>query len=415
VRTVLLRRDLALVWLGGLISLTGDRALLIALPVFVYQQTGSTLATAAMFTANYLPSVLLGTIAGVFVDRWSRKQIMVVTNLMQGVVMLLLLLVRSGEWLWLVYLVIFVETCIAMFFQPAEGALLPSLIGEEQLVQANALVGLNNNIARLAGPALGGLLIGIFGLQSVALFDSASFLIAGGMIALISATAPPASDNQPGEVASAWMRMWREWRDGLRLVVRSRAIAVLFLVVNLTSFGGAMIDPLYTPFMLDVVHADAVALGWLSTATAIGGIFGGLLLGRFGLRARPIYLVGVGTIVAGICLLVMYHLTVLSGVLVFGFLLGIPLVGSNAGLETFAQTNTPDRYRGRVFGAIGTTNALVGLASLAISGIFGEIVGIVPMLTVAAGITICAGIVALVAIPWAEASRGGTKEASTVA
>src|SRR5205823_11629872 len=133
--------NFALLWCAGLISFIGDRAMLTALPFYVYQQTSSTLATAALFTAAYLPMVLLGSVAGVFVDRWDRKRIMVLTNLTQTVVMLLLLLVRSSTWLWLVLLVAFVEMSVAMFFQPAGTALLPRLGGEDQLAPAHALAG----------------------------------------------------------------------------------------------------------------------------------------------------------------------------------------------------------------------------------------------------------------------------------
>ena len=71
--TVLRHRNFALLWVGGLISVIGDRALMTALPFYVYQQTGSTLASAAMYAAFYLPSVLLGSVGGVFADRWDRK------------------------------------------------------------------------------------------------------------------------------------------------------------------------------------------------------------------------------------------------------------------------------------------------------------------------------------------------------
>jgi hypothetical protein len=131
-----------------------------------------------------------------------------------------------------------------------------------------------------------------------------------------------------------------------------------------------------------------------------------LLLAQFGAGPRPAVLVFVGNTVAGLCLLVLYHQTTLPPALVYGFLLGMPLVGTNVGLDTYAQTSTPDRYRGRVWGALGTTNALVGLFSLTVSGALGQVIGIVPMLTVAASITIFAGILAVVAIPWAERVSG---------
>jgi len=210
------RRNFALVWCAGLISLLGDRALLTALPYYVYQHTGSTLATATMFTAYYLPMVLLGSVAGVFVDRWDRKRIMVVTNLIQTYVMLLLLLVRSAAWLWLVYVVSFIEIAVATFFQPAESALLPHLADEERLVSANALTSLNNNIARLAGPPIGGVLIGFFGLNSVALFDSASFLIEPvNQTSRLQLSRPPQDSRRlyPGGLTAS--PTWQEAAPGL--------------------------------------------------------------------------------------------------------------------------------------------------------------------------------------------------------
>ncbi|MEZ4618018.1 MAG: MFS transporter [Caldilineaceae bacterium] len=80
--TLLRQRNFALLWWGGLVSLTGNRVLSIALPFYIYQQTGSTLATATMVLATSLPSMLFSSIAGVFVDRWERKRLMVVTNLL---------------------------------------------------------------------------------------------------------------------------------------------------------------------------------------------------------------------------------------------------------------------------------------------------------------------------------------------
>jgi len=79
---VLRRRDFGLLWLGGLISVAGDWVLYAALPYFVYARTGSTVATAGMIVAELAPGVVLGSIAGVFVDRWNRKRVLVVANVL---------------------------------------------------------------------------------------------------------------------------------------------------------------------------------------------------------------------------------------------------------------------------------------------------------------------------------------------
>lgn len=97
--------------------------------------------------------------AGVFVDRWDRKRTMVVANLLQVLVMLPLLLVCPGEPLWLVYVVAFVMAAVWQFVSPAENALLPGLVGPDRLMVANSLNAFNDNLARIAGPALGGLII----------------------------------------------------------------------------------------------------------------------------------------------------------------------------------------------------------------------------------------------------------------
>src|SRR5215218_756699 len=121
--TLLRQRNFALLWFGGLISIMGDSVLNVALPFFVYQVSGSTLATAVMVAAELLPRLLFGSIAGVFVDRWDRKKVMVITSIAQGVIIMPLLLIRSTESIWIVYVVSFFQITLAMFFGPAENAL----------------------------------------------------------------------------------------------------------------------------------------------------------------------------------------------------------------------------------------------------------------------------------------------------
>jgi MFS family permease len=398
------QRNFALLWFGGLISLIGDRAMLTALPFYVYQQTGSTLHSAGLFTAYYLPQVLFSSVAGVFVDRWDRRRIMIVTNLLQACVMLLLLFVRSGEWLWLVYLVAFIESSASVFFGPAEGAIVPNLVAEEHLVAANSLGGLNNTIARLAGPPIGGILLGTVGLGGVVLVDSVSFLLAAALIALISGRfRPAAAQAQPvdvaGNVVSSWGRLWQEWREGLRLVRHDRLLRALFVVSIVTSFGGSMIDPLYAPFVATVLDGGPSALGWLSTTGAVGGLLAGLVVGQWGGKVQPWRLTAVGTTTTGLVMLLMYNQTSLPVVMVLNFVMFVPVVALGVGSQTMFQSGIADNFRGRVFGALGTSIAIVGLASLWLSGIFGELLGIVPMLTIAAAVTVFAGVLAFVLLP----------------
>ena len=401
------RRDFALLWLGGLISLTGDWVLYAALPFYVYDRTGSTVATAGMIVAALAPDILLGSVAGVFVDRWDRKRVMVVSNLLQAVVVLGLLLVRSDEWLWVVYAAALAQSAIGAFFGPAEAALLPSLVGEERLVQANSLNSLNNRLARLVGFPLGGTLLAWSGLGGVILLDSASFLIAAAMISLIAARPRAVRGDATTQLArSAWARVWEEWVEGLRIVRGVRAVAILFVVLGVMTFGGTMLDPLYAPFVRDVLGGSARTFGWLLTAHALSGIVGGLLVGRFASVLSPRSLMGWGSITAGLLLLLEYNLATLPVAVTVALLVGVTSVASSVGSQTLLQTSTPDEYRGRIFGALGTTGALMSLLGAALGGVLAEVFGLVPMLNVAASLTALAGVVVLLLLP-SGATHGG--------
>src|SRR6266700_401381 len=136
---VLRQRNFSLLWFAGLISMTGDWLLFIALPMYIYQMTHSILATSTMFMVEVIPPIVLGSVAGVFADRWNRKYTMIITNILLALALLPLLLVKSPQMIWIAYASAFVSTTISQFFMPAEGALLPTLVDKEHLATANSL------------------------------------------------------------------------------------------------------------------------------------------------------------------------------------------------------------------------------------------------------------------------------------
>src|SRR5256885_8508350 len=223
--SLLRQRDFALVWTASLISATGDWVLLIGLPIYVFQLTGSTLATRAMFVAELVPQIAFGSVAGVFVDRWDRKRTMVVANLILTVAILPLVFVKSADDVWIVYLVAFTESLVARFLRPAEGAMLPRLVDKSDLVPANALGSFASNTSRLVGPTLGGIIAGIYGLTAVAGVDSMTFAIAAGLVALVRTSGAPGRSQPQDAAAVAAGRVrafWREWLGRPFAVARPR-------------------------------------------------------------------------------------------------------------------------------------------------------------------------------------------------
>jgi MFS family permease len=401
--STLRQRNFGLLWTAGLISITGNWILYIGLPIYVYRLTESTLATSLMFIAGIIPRLLFGSIAGVFVDRWDRKRTMVIANLLMGLGLLPLLLVHSIEHVWIVYLVEFFQATVAQFFEPAENALLPTLVDEDRLVSANALNSLNNNLGRLIGPALGGFAAGLFSLAGVVVLDGISFLVAALLIAALRIqpkTIPSVPVvKAPRPTSRLLTRVWDEWLDGLRIIRREPRLRLLFLIATIPMIGEGIFGTLMIVFVSQVLNGGEVELGYIMSAQAIGGIIGSFLIGH--VKNVPLYrLMGICAIFFGLIDLAIFNYPAyIPGILlaiILMVLVGIPGVGYGTGLTTMFQNAMPDEYRGRVFGAFMTTAAVLSLFGTILAGYLGERIHMVTILNVQGLGYVVAGVLALI-------------------
>ncbi len=349
--------------------------------------------------AYIAPGIVFGSVAGVFVDRWDRRRTMIGVSLAQAGVIPLLILVHSPEWLWLVYVVAFIEAGLGQFFSPAENALLPTLVGEEHLVAANSLNAMNDNLARMIGPALGGVLLGVLGLSSVIWADALSYLAVGLLVALVRVPArparpqpDPAAEESADKVVSQWRQVWREWLAGLRLVRHNQLLLAIFAVFGIAFFGDAILSALLVVFVQDGMGLGPVEFGWIMTARGVGGLLGGLLIAQFGSRFTPVQLIGGGLALSGLLIGVMVNvplLTVVIGLMVVGgpFFMAWIISG-----QTMLQTATADEFRGRVFGAFGTTSTLLMFVGSGLAGLLADYLGVKPLLNAAGIIYVVAGV-----------------------
>lgn len=441
---VLRQRNFSLVWFGGLISMAGDWMLAIALPVYVYTLTRSALQTSLMLMAAFIPRLLLGSVAGVFADRWNRKRTMIAMNVLLAFGLVPLFLVHTTGDIWIVYVVQFVEAALAQFFAPAESALLPSLVRQEQLVAANALNGLNQNLSRLIGPAVAGVVVGLAGLPGVVLCDAASFAASAGLIALITVdgrpqpapapTSAPASASEHEEPAAAprpgrLRGFARDWAEGARLIAASRVLSTLFIMGAGTGIGEGIFGVLLVVFVSTVLRGGALQYGWLMSGQAVGGILGGLVIGAIGPRVRPGRLLGWSLFCFGLLDLLIVNapallplvapgvaaVSLLPGVtpafvvvLALFVLVGIPASGGGAGTDTLVQTAVPNHLLGRVFGFYMVLLSLFMLGGMTLAGTLGDALGAVSLLNVQGSVYALAGLFALARLrgKWAGARPG---------
>jgi predicted MFS family arabinose efflux permease len=373
----------------------GNWMLLVAIPFHIYAVTNSALATSAWLMAYILPGVLFGSVAGVFVDRWDRRKTMIAINLLQMLTIPLLLLIQSPEWIWIVYVVGFLESTLGQFFTPAENALLPTLVGEENLVSANSLNALNDNLARILGSAVGGLLLGVWGLSSVVIADALSYLFSALLIALIAA--PPAAravSEAAGSARASFATFWREWLAGLRLIVQDNVLTRIFAIIGVALFADAILSAVLVVFIQDDAGLNAAQFGWLLTARGIGGLAGGLLLSQFGQKLSQRRLASFGLLATGLLLLVVVFFPVLQVALVAITFAGISAIAWMIAFQTMLQQNTSDAYRGRIFGAYGTSASLLMIIGSALAGASAGWLGASTLIIAAALITIFAGFMA---------------------
>jgi MFS family permease len=392
---VLRQRNFTLLWAGGLISMLGDWLLFIALPFYIYGLTGSALATGAMFITETLPIVLFGSLGGVFADRWDRKKTMIVTDVLRAALLLLLLTVSSREWLWAIYLVVFVQSSLGQFFNPAKGALIPQLVDEQLLMPANSLNSLGVELTRLVGAPLGGALMAYAGLASVVIADSASFLLSALLIGLIAAP-PSAQQATPSTGARAVLAsVGRDLGQGLGLVRGTRWLAGLFLAMAVIMFGQGITNALLVPFIDQVLHGDAQVFGWVVTAQGIGGLVGGLLAGTIGQLFAPARIMAVSAVVMGVFVLLIVNIPVLPIVLGLLAVIGLPVVAFMVSEATMLQSGVADQYRGRVMGTYGMAQALMLLCGMGLASALGDALGVVPLLDLVSGLYVLAGLLVL--------------------
>lgn len=386
---ILRQPNFARLWLGGLISMIGDWVLIVGLPLEIYRRTGSTLATGGMVLAFLVPTILLGSIGGVFVDRWDRRRLMVVIDLILAVTILPLLAIDALG-LWVAYAVLLLASTLDQLFGPAENALLPNLLENEDddLVTANALNGLNNHLARLIGPVIGGLVVAWGGLTAVALIDALSFVVAAALIASIRTSRGRAErhDSLEHEALTAWRRLVAEWRDGLRVTLHQPILRALLAFFLITRIGEGLTATLFVPWTIDALHSDSTGYGLLLATQAIGGFAGAFVIARLGPRIDPLRLVIASAILFGMIDLGLFTYPAwfphIGPALVVMVIVGVPGAGMMAAWTTLEQKMTSDSHRGRVIGALGAVGALGSLIGAIAAGFLGEVVPVVALLIV---------------------------------
>jgi len=390
-------RDFRLVLGGGLVNNIGDWLLTVALPIFVFTESGSGRNAAAVFLVELIVGVFLGPYGGSLADRWDLRRTIIATNLLQAATLLPLLAVTRDR-LWPAFVVAGAQALLQQVNDPASFALVPRMVTEAQLVQANAANSTASSIARLVGAPLGGIAIGLGGLTTVVSVDAVTFVavaIATAFVrtptASLSGNSTAGEDDQRATVAAGWKE------------IHGRPELTGYLVVqSLARLAFAMFPVLFIKFVVAELHGGGAEMGIIRGCAAFGGLAASALVLRFTKRIRPESLMMWGflsfAVVAALFINAPYVTRAIWVYLVLFALSGLPNATSQIGTSATAQHLCPPQVLGRLSGIASASGAIGAAIGTIAAGLLVDHVSIIPLFNVQALCYLLCGIATYVLI-----------------
>ena len=357
-----------LLWAGQFVSQMGDRLAMVAFPWFVYQSTGSALGTGAVFALYTLPYVLFGAFAGVVIDRFNKRAVMIAADVARGALVLIVPYVATRS-LPAVYVLSFLVASASVFFDPCKLAILPDLVSRDRLMRANSLLSTGENLTEIVGYSLAGFILAYVSIATAFRIDAVTFAVSAAALMLMRYQAPVRAAAE--RTARAF---WRELREGLSFLGHHRALLANTIMVVAFVAGLGASYPLTFLLAVDVLDAGTKAFGVFEAVIGVGFLVGSLALATLATRVPKGLAMAIGWTAMGVSLVLV---AATSGVwqacipfAVFGLANAVALIA----LDTWLQDVVPEGLRGRVFGARFTltqgTYALSVLVGGALAGIF---------------------------------------------
>jgi MFS family permease len=347
-------RDFLNLWGAATVSQIGSQVTLLALPlVAVLVLDASTFQVALLTAFDFLPFLLFGLPAGVWIDRLARRPVMIATDIGRALALFTIPVAYAADSLTLVqlYVVGFLVGVMTVFFELAASSYLPSLVGRERLIDANSKLEVSRSGVFIAGPGLAGTLVGALTAPVAIVVDAISFLASGVLVLGIR------SRERWIESAEPRRGLRRELVEGIRYVLGHRYLwPIAFCTATLNLFWNAAFA-IYFVFLARELDLQPAVIGLVLALGNVGWLAGALLAGRIAGR------LGVGWTLAGAAFLFGP-----SGALIalspesepLPFLIAAQAIGAFAGVlynitsVTLRQSVTPDRLQGRTVGAIRT-------------------------------------------------------------
>lgn len=380
----LLRRNQSFrrLWIGQVISELGNWFNFIAaLGLVRVVSNAAPEVTTLILIFRLVPFTLFSPLAGAFVDRWSRRKVMIVADILRVVVALGFLFVRRPQDLWIAYLCTALLALFGAFFEAAKNAAVPNITGERDLLAGNALMFSSRFLLMSLGAALGGWVSSKVGYQSAFIINALSFLLSAYSVWLVpeeeTRHKPSAADVGESPKRGLFSGYWNDMREGWSYIIRHAPVATILLVNIVWATGGGAINLISDRLGAFVfagengLSADA-AIGVLYFANGLG-LFVGMMIARrvgayFHMKNRTIGYIGWSLFIQGIFFALMGVMPSLFLASLMLFISRVLLGAEFAVQETLLMRLVPDNLRGRVSTTDRAGEMLIWSFSTAVAG-----------------------------------------------
>lgn len=387
-KTILKYQPFRTLWLAQFVSIFGDfLALFGVISLITFRLNGNAVQVTAVTIAYVLPLAVISPFAGVFVDHWNVKRVMVSSDLIRAALILLLVFVTDIAQICLIFAVM---STVSSFFTPAQSVTIRTIVPQEGLLAANTMMSQAFYLVRLLSPFAAGALIAWLHEKPCFYLDAASFIFSAGMIT--SLTIPQVRTHSEKTVAS----LTEDFLAGNKFIFTHAGLTFVFLSMGVAMFVLSSFSPLISIYIRDSLNAGPFIFGFISSMVGIGLIAGAQLLGRVHqkITRTNVVLSGLFALGIGAALLGGFHNIPMAAASTFmmGFAISFVLIPA----QTMSQQETPPALMGRVSSTFMSLIALAQVLGLLLSGYLAERLGIRPLfLTSAAFVAIiaCAGYV----------------------
>jgi CRP-like cAMP-binding protein/predicted MFS family arabinose efflux permease len=385
--SVFRNRNFTWLWSGQLVSTIGDSLMSLAASIFIFRETGSALSVGLMLVATAAPSMLVGLIAGVYVDRMDRKRIMIVANLLQAVLVVLIPFLITVHIAWL-YIIVAIISAIGQFFTPAQESVLPEVATDEELAAANSFMAISSFGSTAIGFAASGLLASQFPLEWAFYIDGLTFVLSAIFIFFVRIRPLEMKEKTNFSV------VLRNLKSGINFLFENSVLRSLFIVAFPVYLSLGLWNSLLLPFAIRALEASEFEFGIQEGLTSIGFVIGSLLMAQVADRWREGQWISLSYIVMGAIGIVYSQVVSIPFAIVLVIISGFMNAPSAIARKLAVQRNTSREVRGRINSTFFVLRDIIFILGMGAAG-FADVVDVRWLVLVSAALLLGAGVMAL--------------------